>query len=161
MRKVIFIDRDGVINDNSDYYVYNWEKFKINNGLIEALTEFKKLGFDFIVISNQSGVAKSIYSLQDVEVLHQKLDEYLKQFDINILEYYYCYHHPDVTNCLCRKPLPLLFEKSIARFEIDISKSFMLGDQQRDIEAAKKVCIKGILIQSNSDLRSVIKYIAS
>jgi|YNPMSStandDraft_1061717.scaffolds.fasta_scaffold00235_15 D-glycero-D-manno-heptose 1,7-bisphosphate phosphatase len=161
MLKVIFLDRDGVVNDNSDYYVYKWDSFKINEGLIEALTLLKNNGFDFIIISNQSGIAKNIYSINDVEVLHKKLDSYFKTFNIKILEYYYCYHHPDVTLCLCRKPSPLLFEKSIARFNIDAKKSYMIGDQQRDIEAAEKAGIKGILIKSNSDLRNVVLDIIS
>lgn len=155
MRKIVFLDRDGVINDNSDYYVYHWEDFKINVGVVDALVEFKKKGFEFIIISNQSGIAKSIYSIYDVEILHQRLDEYLKNFDIKILEYYYCTHHPDVTNCLCRKPSSLLFEKAIARFHINKEKSFMIGDQVRDIEAAEKAGIKGILVESNTNLHTV------
>jgi len=159
MKKVIFLDRDGVINDNSAYYIYKWEDFKINKGVLEFLIELKNKDYEFIIISNQSGIAKSIYSIYETELLHQKLDEYLHNYNIRILEYYYCTHHPDVTNCLCRKPSSLLFEKAIARFNIDVSKSFMIGDQPRDIESAEKVGIKGILIESNSDLRQILTQI--
>ncbi|MCX7862056.1 MAG: HAD family hydrolase [Bacteroidales bacterium] len=152
MRKVVFFDRDGVINNNEDYYIYQWEKFRFNEGVIEGLKKLAQHGYEFIIISNQSGVFKNIYSIWDVEVLHNRLSEYLFDHGISILEYYYCVHHPETTNCLCRKPQSLLFEKAIARFNIDVQHSWMIGDQMRDIEAAKLCGIRGILVEPNSNL---------
>ncbi|MGQ9846527.1 MAG: D-glycero-alpha-D-manno-heptose-1,7-bisphosphate 7-phosphatase [Bacteroidales bacterium] len=154
-RKVIFFDRDGVINNNEHYYTYKWEDFSFNPGVIETMLVLQNEGYDFIVISNQSGIAKGLYSIIDVEKLHEQISLYLQKKNLNILEFYYCTHHPDFSNCLCRKPSPLLFEKAIARFNIDTSQSWMIGDQPRDIEAAEKVGIKGILIEPNSDLRQI------
>ncbi len=159
MRKVVFLDRDGVINNNEAYYVYKWEDFKINEGVVEALQILSENEYNFVIISNQSGIAKNVYSQWDVEMLHDKLNRFFESKGISVLEYYYCMHHPDVTNCLCRKPSSLLFEKAIARFNIDVSQSWMIGDQQRDIDAAEKVGIKGILIPANSKLTVVLNHI--
>jgi D-glycero-D-manno-heptose 1,7-bisphosphate phosphatase len=155
-RKIIFFDRDGVINDNEAYYIYKEEDFWLNDGVIETLTELQKHGYEFIIVSNQSGIAKGIYSLIDVEKLHAFISEIFAQEGIKILEYYYCTHHPDVSLCLCRKPSPLLFEKAIARFNIDVSQSWMIGDQPRDIEAAANAGILGILIEPNSNLFNLL-----
>lgn len=152
MRKVVFFDRDGVINDNANYYVYRWDDFYINRGVIEGMRLLKNNGYDFVIISNQSGISKHIYSINDVELLHRLLDQLFKSQGLTVLEYYYCTHHPDETNCLCRKPMPLLFEKAIARFKIDPYQSWMIGDQPRDIEAAEQCRIRGILIPSNADI---------
>lgn len=159
MRTVVFFDRDGVINNNGLYYTYKIEDFSFNEGVIDTLTTLQQNGFEFIIVSNQSGIAKGIYTITDVEILHKHMEEKLKQNGISILEFYYCTHHPDFTNCLCRKPSPLLLEKAIARFNIDIKKSWMVGDQKRDIEAGEAMGIKGILIEPNSDLRNILKLI--
>lgn len=158
-RKVVFFDRDGVINNNGYYYTFKWDDFSFNTGVIETMLVLQNEGYEFIVISNQSGIAKGLYSIIDVEKLHEQVILYLHQDNIRILEFYYCTHHPKFGNCLCRKPSPLLFEKAIARFDIDTSQSWMIGDQPRDIEAAEKVGIKGILIEPNSDLRQIINVI--
>lgn len=126
--------------------------FFINRGVIEGMRLLKNDGYDFVIISNQSGISKNIYTINDVEILHRQLDQFFKSQGLNILEYYYCIHHPDVTKCLCRKPMPLLFEKAIARFNINPKQSWMIGDQPRDIEAAEQCGIRGILIPSNADI---------
>lgn len=156
MRKVVFLDRDGVINNNSLYYTYHCEDFKINDGLIEFLQILSKKGFEFIVITNQSGISKGIYTKNDVEKVHQYLTNELIKSNISILEIYYCTHHSDVEACLCRKPNPLMMEKAIARFNIDRSNSYFIGDQQRDVDTAIAASVKPILIESNSDLRNII-----
>lgn len=156
MRKVIFLDRDGVINNNSLYYTYRCEDFIINAGVIESLQILSKKGFEFIIITNQSGISKGIYSKINVESVHQYLVKELNKSGISILEIYYCTHHSDVESCLCRKPNPLLIEKSIARFQIDRSQSYFIGDQQRDADTAIAANIKPVLIEPNSDLRNVI-----
>jgi len=80
----------------------------------------------------------------------------LKQEGIEILEVYYCPHHSDNEACLCRKPHPLMIEKGLARFDIDRSQSYMIGDSERDIIAGNEAGLHTILIESNSDLRQVL-----
>lgn len=156
MRKVVFLDRDGVINNNLLYYTYRCEDFKINNGIIEALKSLSAKGFEFIIITNQSGISKGIYTKKEVENVHGFLLNELKKHNLSVLEIYYCTHHSDVEACLCRKPSPLLIEKAIARFQIDAKHSFFIGDQQRDVETAKAANIAAILIEPNSDLRNIL-----
>jgi D-glycero-D-manno-heptose 1,7-bisphosphate phosphatase len=159
VRKVVFLDRDGVINNNALYYTYRCEDFKLNDGLIEALQILTKKGFEFIIITNQSGISKGIYTKNDVETVHQYLLNMLTKSDISILDIYYCTHHSDIEACLCRKPSPLLIEKAIARFQIDRSHSYFIGDQQRDADTAIAAGIRPILIEPNSNLKNIIELI--
>jgi len=160
MQKAIFLDRDGVLlNDAGRYYIYKTDDIIINNGVIDALKRITNLGFLLVVISNQGGIAKQIYTKEDVEKIHSELKRQFKIEGIDIKEYYYCPHHSDVEKCLCRKPEPLLIEKALARFNIDPNKSFMIGDNKRDIDAGKKVGLSCIKIKPNQNLLDVLPHI--
>lgn len=158
--KAIFLDRDGVLlNDAGHYYIYKTDDIIINTGVIDALKRFTDMGFLLVVISNQGGIAKQIYTKKDVEKIHSKLK---KQFEIEgicIKEFYYCPHHSDVEKCLCRKPEPLLIEKALARFNIDPTKSYMIGDNKKDIDAGKKAGLSCIKIRPNQSLLEVLPQI--
>lgn len=157
MHKAIFLDRDGVINsDEGHYYVYKPDDFVLNSGVIETLKIWSKKGYLFIVISNQGGIARGTYSKANVEEIHLQFINKLKSNNLTIEEIYYCPHHNEIEKCICRKPDSLMLEKAIARFNIDIKKSYMIGDSQRDIEAAHKVGLKGIKIDSNQSLTTII-----
>ena len=153
MNKAIFLDRDGVINSNENhYYVYKKDDFILNEGVIESLKAFINKGYLLIIISNQGGVSKNKYTKHDID----KLDEYIVSLfaksDIKITESYYCPHHSDIEKCICRKPNSEMLEKAIARFNISISDSFMIGDSDRDVEAAEKIGLKGIKVDANKNL---------
>ena len=159
MRKVIFLDRDGVINNNALYYTFKVNDFVINQGLVEFLKSMSEKGFGFIVITNQGGISKNLFSKQDVANVHDFLKSELQKENIEILEIYYCPHHSDVENCLCRKPNTINVEKAIARFNINVSKSYFIGDQKKDAETAVKCGITPIIIEPNSDLNKIINKI--
>jgi len=160
MQKAIFLDRDGVLlNDAGRYYIYKIDDIKINNGVIDALKSLINMGFLLVVISNQGGIAKQIYTKEDVENIHSELKRQFKIEGIDIKEYYYCPHHSDVEKCLCRKPEPLLIEKALARFNIDPNKSFMIGDNKKDIDAGKRVGLSCIKIKPNQNLLDVLPHI--
>lgn len=160
MQKAIFLDRDGVLlNDTGHYYIYKTDDVKINNGVINALKSFIRKGFILIVISNQGGIEKKIYSKEEVEKINNKLEKELKNEEIEIREFYYCPHHSDIEKCLCRKPGSLLIEKALARFNIDPYRSYMIGDNVRDIEAGKKAGLSSIKIKSNQNLQEILPYI--
>ncbi|MGB3946535.1 MAG: HAD family hydrolase [Bacteroidia bacterium] len=158
MNKAVFLDRDGVINVERGY-TYRLEDFVILPDLIEVLQLLQKKGYLLIIVSNQSGIAKGLYKQADVEILHAHLLEVFKQNNITLSEIYYCVHHPDVTKCICRKPDSLFVEKALARFNIDASKSYFIGDKERDTEAAEKAGVKGFLIEANSSLKLLLNKI--
>ena len=155
-QRAVFLDRDGVINFEKGKYTYEPEEFQINEGLFEALEILKKRGFLFIVITNQGGIGLNLYTHAHVNKLNLMLTNILSAKGIELTEIYYCPHHPKSGNCLCRKPDSLLIEKALARFNLDPSGSYMIGDKERDIEAAEKAGIRGVLINSND---SLLKYI--
>lgn len=148
--KALFIDRDGTINnDEGKYYVYKVEDFVINDGVFELLKECQDKGYLLILVSNQGGIAKGIYSHRDVEKVHNYMLAEMEKHDIHFHDIFYCPHHSGITKCLCRKPEPLLLEKAIARHNIDPDKSYFVGDSERDILAAEKVGVRGIRIKAN------------
>lgn len=159
MRKVIFLDRDGVINIERGEYTFNIEDFVFVDGLFSALKKLQQNGFEFIVITNQGGISKGIYTHQDVLQLNHLMHEEFKKNQLQLLDIYYCPHHSDVEKCICRKPDSLLLEKAIAKYNVDIGKSYFIGDSNRDIEAAKKVGVKGIKANKNSDLNVYLNQI--
>ncbi len=161
MNKAVFLDRDGVINREIGEYVFSEDKFVLNDDLIPGLKMLQENGFLLIVITNQGGIAKGLYTKNDVEKLHEQLLLRLNNEQITISEIYYCPHHSDIEKCLCRKPNSLMLEKAIARFDIDVNHSYMIGDSERDIEAAEKVNVKGIKIQSNTSILSVCQNIVN
>ena len=158
MNKAIFLDRDGVINKEIGY-VYRLEDFFLTGDIIESLKKLQAAGFIFVVITNQSGIAKELYTHEDVKLIHAYMLSLMKANGISIAEIYYCPHHSDVEPCICRKPDSGMLEKAIARFNIDISKSFMIGDKERDIQAAEKAGVKGILIEADSPINKIAEKI--
>lgn len=155
MAKAIFLDRDGVINKEKGEWVYRISDFEINKDIPESLGIFKQKGFLLIIVTNQSGIARGVYGHKDVESVHQYMEEKLNKQGIEIAEIFYCPHHDDVGKCLCRKPNSLMLEKAIAKYDIDPAKSFLIGDKERDIKAAERVGVKGILVKPNDSILEI------
>ena len=141
MNKAVFLDRDGVINKEIGY-VFRTEDFVLTDDIIPTLLKLQAAGFLFVVITNQSGIAKELYTHEDVKKVHAYMLSLLSAKGIKIAEIYYCCHHPDVEPCICRKPDSLFVEKGLARFNIDAKKSYFIGDKERDTEAAEKAGVK-------------------
>ncbi len=159
MKKVIFLDRDGVINFEPNNYTFEIEKFTIIDGLFDALKSLKHKGYEFIVITNQGGISKGLYNHNDVNSVHLYMRECFGQAEIDILAIYYCPHHAVNEKCICRKPDSLMLEKAIARYNIDKSTSYFIGDSRRDVLAAEKTGIKGIQIKTNDSLSDYLNQI--
>ena len=155
--KAIFLDRDGVICDNSaHYYLTRVEDFRFNPGVIEALSELRKHGYLLIVITNQGGISQGENSMENVDRIHEHMRNILSRSGVEITEVYYCPHHSDNEACLCRKPLPLMIEKALARFGINKEASWFIGDSQRDVEAGKAAGVKTLLVESNGNLEEIL-----
>ena len=143
MSKCVFLDRDGVINEDNPNYTFRVEEFKIISGVIDALKLLKAKGFFLVVVTNQSGIAQGLYTSDQMEECHR----YFQQQCGNLIDrFYFSPDHPTVSASLSRKPGTLMFEKAITKFEIDISESWMIGDRGRDILPARKLGIKTIQI---------------
>lgn len=149
MQKAVFLDRDGIINKELGDYVTQLNDFEILPHVTECLNLLQEAGFLLIVITNQGGIAKGLYTHDELHKMHHFFLNYVGSKNIAITEIFYCPHHPDYTNCLCRKPKSLLVEKAISKYEIDVNKSFFIGDKDRDMQAANAVGVKGILVPSN------------
>lgn len=160
MRKVIFLDRDGVINMERGTYTYLPEHFEYTPDFWENCVSLQAKGYDFIVITNQGGIAKGIYGKKEVAVLNAKIMADAKKHKVAILAIYYCPHHTEIESCFCRKPDSLMLEKACAKHKVDKQKSYFIGDTQRDIDAANKTDITGILIPKNVSLTSIFDRIA-
>jgi D-glycero-D-manno-heptose 1,7-bisphosphate phosphatase len=143
LNKCVFLDRDGVLNEDRVNYAYDLAHFKILPGVTESLVELKKAGYLLIVITNQSGIAQGIYSKEQMQICHDYLQT---KCNHTIDQFYYAPLHPSVSESLMRKPNSLMFEKAIAKFKIDISQSWMIGDKDRDIIPAKHLGINTILV---------------
>lgn len=143
MNKCVFLDRDGVLNVDDPKYTYLTSKFNIIRGVPEALYRMKEAGYLLIVVTNQSGIARKIYTRRQMELCHIYLQEACEHV---IDHFYFSPYHETVTNSLTKKPGALLFEKAIARYKIDPKKSWMIGDRSRDLVPAKKLGIKTIQI---------------
>lgn len=157
MNKAVFLDRDGIINKEIGDYVYSKVDFIINEGVHEALSFWKKEGYLLIVITNQGGIAKKLYTHETVNELHEILKADLSRSGIVLDAIYYSPHHPETGNSLSRKPGSLMIERALAKFNIDPKQSFMIGDRMRDVEAAEGAGVRGILVEANTDLRTLIR----
>ncbi len=156
MKKVVFLDRDGVINREIGDYVFSLKNFKLNDGLSQALLYWKNLGFSFAIITNQGGISKLLYTKKDVYLLNQYLTSWFIERNLNLLEISFCPHHNSIEACICRKPNSLMLEKMIAKHKISVEDSFLIGDSLRDVQAANKVGLKSLQIEANSNLNELI-----
>ncbi|MDB9475045.1 D-glycero-beta-D-manno-heptose 1,7-bisphosphate 7-phosphatase [Dolichospermum circinale] len=142
MIKVAFFDRDGVINIDHGY-VFSRDQFEFTNGIFTACRLLRDLGYELIVVTNQSGIARGYYSEQDFLALTAWMGEQFKKQGVALLDVFYCPHHPQAKisqyrqNCRCRKPSPGMFEQACQKYPIDIETSIMIGDRISDIQAAK------------------------
>ncbi|MBR7126987.1 MAG: D-glycero-beta-D-manno-heptose 1,7-bisphosphate 7-phosphatase [Lentisphaeria bacterium] len=147
--KACFLDRDGVLNVEVDY-LHETEKLVIENGVIEALKILQQHNFKLLVVTNQAGVAKGFYSIDDVEKIHAEMAKIFAEAGVKIDKFYYCPHHPDYTGkCNCRKPLPGMILQGAEEFDIDLKSSCMIGDRITDIQAGIAAgCGQNILLLS-------------
>ncbi len=157
MNKAVFLDRDGVINKEIGDYIKSWEAFEFNPGCFEALRKLQSDGYLLIVVTNQGGVEKGLYTEEIAEDILDKMCARLKAEGIDISEYYYSPHHSDFSASLDRKPDSIMMEKGLARFNIDSSKSYLIGDSERDIIAGEKAGLMSIKIDSNQNLLDIVE----
>lgn len=152
MKKVLFLDRDGVIIQETGGYTYLPEQVKMVQGIESFLKAKQQEGFALITITNQGGIDRGYYTHDHVQKIHDQLDDHFKNHGVTFLDWFYCPHHDSVEFCLCRKPGTLMLEKAIAKHGISKEHACFIGDKDSDVAAAGNAGIKPIKIDSNEDL---------
>ena len=155
--KAAFLDRDGVINIDKNY-LSDPAELELIKGAADALKILREKGFLLIIVTNQSGIARGYFTEKDLFKIHERLFQILAAEGIEIDAFYYCPHRPD-ENCTCRKPNPGLIIKAINDFNIDLNKSWFVGDQESDFLTAKKIGCGFVQVNNSKNLKDVFKEI--
>jgi histidinol-phosphate phosphatase family domain/HAD-superfamily hydrolase, subfamily IIIA len=145
MEKVIFIDRDGVINRDSTDYVLAWSEFDFIPHVFEALRALTELGYKIIVVSNQAGIGKGLFTMEALAEITEKMLARIERNGGKIYTVHYCPHRDD-EDCVCRKPKTGLFKQAVAGLAVDLRETFVVGDSERDIIAGKRMGCPTILV---------------
>jgi D-glycero-D-manno-heptose 1,7-bisphosphate phosphatase len=171
MHKAIFLDRDGTIIEDAGY-LSRIEDIKFFPYSFEALFLLQKAGFMLFLVSNQSGIGKGKFTAERMLEVHSEVERQLQEQGINITGFYFCPHHPKAAvpeyrqNCSCRKPEPGLLLKAAREHQIDLTKSFMIGDKISDPQSGKRAGCRSILVMSGiktmlnlRDIKVTLEYI--
>ncbi len=136
MNRALFLDRDGVINVEENY-LYKIEEFKFIDGIFDLCKYYQDLGYVIIVVTNQSGIARNFYTENDFNTLTSWMIKEFKKNGVKISHVYFCPHYSEISgSCSCRKPEPGMLLQAAKEFNIDLKNSILVGDKERDIEAA-------------------------
>ena len=154
--KAIFFDRDGVLNIDKGY-VYKVEDFTWVDGAIDAIKFANSLGYLTFVVTNQSGIARGYYTIEDMRRLHDWMNAELEKYQAKIDKFYYCPYHDEGSvsafvfqNHQDRKPNPGMLLRAIAEYGIDVSSSFLIGDKPSDIQAAKSARVEALMFEGGN-----------
>ena len=162
--KAVFFDRDGVL-DVDEGYLFRPEELKWIPGARESVAYLTKLGYKVFVVTNQSGIARGFYTVEQMNKLHDFMQAELQKLGGSITKFYYCPHHPTKgtvpqysIECNCRKPKPGMILKAFAEYDLDKDNSFLVGDMPKDLAAAKAAGLRGYQF-AGGDLLEFIKHI--
>jgi D-glycero-D-manno-heptose 1,7-bisphosphate phosphatase len=148
----VFIDRDGVITEDPPHYAHRLDQLQIIPGSAKAIQRLNVHNVRVIVITNQSGVARGYYTEDDVKIFNEGMKVLLAKEGAHVDAIYYCPHHPDAMieryrlNCECRKPKPGMLFSAASQFDINLAKSFVVGDKGSDIRAGEAAGCNTILV---------------
>lgn len=148
MHKAVFLDRDGVINRKAlteGEYVTSWQAFEILPGVAEAIAGLNSADFQVIVVTNQRAVSKGLITVEELELIHQKMYHHLARAGATINAVYYCPHGTE-PRCACRKPEPGMLLQAAREHDIDLWESWMVGDSEKDVEAGRRAGCRTIQI---------------
>lgn len=155
-KKIILLDRDGVINHDSEHYIKSVDEFKVLPGSTEAIIALKQAGFRIYVITNQSGVGRGFYSQAVLQEMHKKLQQLLDNHDPNArVDGFYCCPHAPQDECNCRKPKPGLINQLAREIKTNLSDVPFVGDSKRDLDAALAANCQPILVKTGNGLKTL------
>lgn len=152
MRRAVFLDRDGTINEERNY-LWRIEDFSFIEGAAEAIGLLRRAGFLVVVVTNQSGIGRGYYSEADLERLHLYIQDELRRKGAEVDAWYFCPHLPQYgtgtyVECDCRKPMPGMLLRAAEDLGIDLSASWMIGDKGADIEAGLSAGCRAMLVRT-------------
>jgi D-glycero-D-manno-heptose 1,7-bisphosphate phosphatase len=159
MKKIAFIDRDGVINKKAEehQYITQVKDFILNDGIFELLRKLSDRGFEIIVLTNQRGIARKIMSEENLSEIHKHMMRMFNENEIKILDIFYCPH--DENSCECRKPKPGLILSSTKKYDIDLRVSILISDSDKDVEMGKMAGLLHSVLVPSDRLDIAIKII--
>lgn len=152
--KLIILDRDGVINHDREDYVKSADECIPIEGSINAIVRLSKAGFTVVIATNQAGLAKGKFELEDLEAMHEKITGLVEENGGELGGIFYCPHHPD-DNCKCRKPKPGLLDAIEAEFNTSVEGCYFVGDSLRDLQAALQKACKPLLVRTGNGVRTL------
>jgi len=147
MNRAVFLDRDGVINQNRDDYVKRWGEFVFLPGALEALRQLVRTQLLIIVVTNQSAINRGLVSMENVQEICHRMAEEIENNGGHVDAVFICPHRPD-ERCKCRKPEPGLLLEAADRFQLDLQQCYLIGDALSDVEAGLKVGCKVVMVQT-------------
>lgn len=145
--KLIILDRDGVINYDSDEYIKTVDEWQPIPGSLQAMGRLFQAGYTLVIATNQSGISRGFYDLETLHAMHAKMDHMLEQYGGSVDAVFFCPHAPK-DNCECRKPKDGLFQEIIRRYQCDLKNVPAIGDSLRDLQAAKNAGANPILVKT-------------
>jgi len=154
--KLIVLDRDGVINKDSSSFIKTPDEWLPIKGSLEAIARLSQAGYHVIIITNQSGIGRGLFTADMLARIHVRMIDYVQQHGGKIQGILFCPHHPD-DGCDCRKPLPGLYHELAARLNINFSDVYSVGDSIRDLQAAKSAGAKPVLVKTGNGKASLKK----
>ena len=162
MNKALFLDRDGVVNVEKNY-LHKIDDFELMEGIIEVCRKYQEQGYLIIIVTNQSGISRGYYTEEDFAILSRWMVEHFKSFGIEITHIYHCPHHESIDGvCECRKPEPGMFLEAQQTYNLNMSASVMIGDNERDIEASLRAGVNtNILLSSDATVSKAGRIITS
>jgi len=152
--KFIILDRDGVINQDSDDFIKSPEEFIPIDGSLAAIAKLKQAGFRVVIATNQSGIGRGLYDLDVLHRIHDKFSRLLQNEGAQIDGIFFCPHLAE-DHCHCRKPKPGMYLDIAKRFDVDLSQTVVVGDSFRDLQAAVTVHAKPVLVRTGKGLRTL------
>ncbi len=154
--QLIMLDRDGVLNLDSEHYIKSPAEFLPIPGSLEAVVRLQHGGFQLAVCTNQSGLGRGLFDLPALEAIHSKLNLSLQALGGSALPIFYCPHQPDA-GCDCRKPRPGLLQQALAAAQVAPAAACMIGDSARDLEAAWAIGAQALLVETGNGLATADK----
>ncbi|MCX7098104.1 MAG: D-glycero-beta-D-manno-heptose 1,7-bisphosphate 7-phosphatase [Methylococcales bacterium] len=154
-QRYILLDRDGVINQDSEAFIKSPEEWQPIEGSLEAIALLNQHGYQVIIVTNQSGIARGLFDEIMLEKIHAKMHKLADEKGGHIAAIYFCPHGAD-SDCTCRKPKPGLLKAFAADFHADLTACAFIGDSLRDLQAAESVGAKPILVKTGKGLQTLL-----